>query len=137
MRRVREGTREKKRMDLENISQRFSQKELRTKKRQVVLERAPSHQYLARAVAKLTNSERSGVFYCIYDGFVKRGIQFPMCTVHDTLGLYQPLLSLKMGRTYSSLTILWRTRNPPSYIVLCTRNLWHVKSATFYEIYAS
>jgi hypothetical protein len=33
--------------------------------------------------------------------------------------------------------VVWRTGNPPSYIVVCTQNLYDIKSAKFYEIYAS
>ncbi len=32
---------------------------------------------------------------------------------------------------------VWRTGNPPKYIVVCARYLNDVKSAKLYEIYAS
>ncbi len=56
---------------------------------------------------KLTKAKEWGV--TLYDGFVKRGVQLNVCTVHDSLfcGFIhnQPSLNLKMERTYSSLTM--------------------------------
>ncbi len=67
MRRVREGTREIKRMDLENISQRFSSKRIKNKEKASCSRKSHLTSVFGEGccVTKLTKAEMSGVLHCM------------------------------------------------------------------------